>query len=841
MAVSFFALVSLTLLGFGVCRLVNRNHNWALGPWIEMGAGFFVSAAIAAFFVSSAMFSVSQASQIVATVSAAIVVVFLFDSNYRETLVALIDITPLTRSHVLLTLVILGYLLLIFLNNVFRDIFPWDAFTTWIYRAKAWVTTNQASSFMPINQWLANDAAGFSIAAAHYPISVSAIAAFSASVSGVWSDQTASLPWFFASCASCMVLFGLCRFQTPHSYWSPLIACVMLTTSPLVHLHGALAGYADIWVMGTSGMGLAGLCLWSQRREKQLLSISFLLLGLGCMWKLEGWVWLALGLAAFSAEIVGRRFCVRTLLAVPVILTIIWILQPVDLGMLGVWGVTNNVFQFGPLGSFAMLPQNPLWNYVEMTFWRTNFLLAMPLYLAALAVLALWQRRVALVFLLMGVGIACIHFFIFGLSPYSHFAQLGTATNRVLLQTLPVFIVTIIAAGQYMWAQLNRTGETHVTPGRIKTYGVTLAGLALAATLPLVMLTVEATGDETGTDGKLHYDASELRAVVGKWIQGEQGFQFAGENVPIGVAKVPLASPGINPPRYLIAESWMASPETVSFYWINDETPRVHSIPLIVSGYSVIDMAGHTDFWRHSVTEMGYLVEPIHFDVSGVRSLTFSSTLFDASKALLRHWLTPEQLSHRLINTTTGHVDAPVTLQQWFTSAFFFLCLLGLGWGVWAHSARATFLASLAVAVGVLWLLGAMAHLNQMLAITTPLLETERDRADDSTLAAPHIAALAEQLKLQRNPTDQPILTVGIDPAGKLHAERLPFMLLPRRAIATRDELLMTIAGGWSGDLVVLGEDKRLRNELIHRIQRVSQLQPIESGKDFVLLSARNM
>ncbi len=238
---------------------------------------------------------------------------------------------------------------------------------------------------------------------------------------------------------------------------------------------------------------------------------------------------------------------------------------------------------------------------------------------------------------------------------------------------------------------------------------------------------------------------------------------------------------------------------------------------------------------------MGYLVEPIHFDVSGVRSLTFSSTLFDASKALLRHWLTPEQLSHRLINTTTGHVDAPVTLQQWFTSAFFFLCLLGLGWGVWAHSARATFLASLAVAVGVLWLLGAMAHLNQMLAITTPLLETERDRADDSTLAAPHIAALAEQLKLQRSPTDQPILTVGIDPAGKLHAERLPFMLLPRRAIATRDELLMTIAGGWSGDLVVLGEDKRLRNELIHRIQRVSQLQPIESGKDFVLLSARNM
>ena len=46
----------------------------------------------------------------------------------------------------------------------------------------------------------------------------------------------------------------------------------------------------------------------------------------------------------------------------------------------------------------------------------------------------------------------CIHFVIFGLSTYSHFAQIGATANRFLLQTLPVFIVTISPA-QPAWPE----------------------------------------------------------------------------------------------------------------------------------------------------------------------------------------------------------------------------------------------------------------------------------------------------------------------------------------------------------------------------------------------------
>ena len=680
--------------------------------------------------------------------------------------------------------------------------------------------------------------ADFVLEAAHYPIAVSAIAAFASVLSGGGGPgrQLAMvLCWrleFFGA-------FRAVQMSGSNSCWAPLIACGMLSTTLPPHLQGSLAGYADIWIMGTSGMGLAGLCVWGQRRNSALLAVSFLLLGLGCLWKLEGWLWLALGLAAFFAYMAAQRFGTQFWLGIPLALAAVWAMQPIDLGGWGIWGVTGNAFRFGSLGSVALLPQNPLWNYVDMTFWRANFLLLIPLYLVVLLLVAIWRRPGSGLYLMMGFGIASIHFVIFGLSTYSHFAQIGTTANRFLLQTLPVFILTISAASQLTWGQEVSTGTVERPPRSPLTYGLTLVGLALASALPLVMFTADSGGSET--DHAFHYDAAELSPVIGEWVEGEQGFQFTGNNLPIGVARAPLKSPGTILPRYLITDSWMASPGNVSFYWINTETSRVHSVPLAVSGASVIDMADYADFWQQPVIEVGYLVQAADFNAASVRSLTLSPTLFDATEALFKHWLTPEPLSHRLINIASGHVEAPVMLQRWLTSAFFFVCVLGLGWAAYSPLKKETQLASVGTAVGILWLLGTMTHLNQAVAITTPLLFGAPEVSSESPLAAPHIANLAEQLRQSPNLVDQPILAVGADTAGELHAARLPFMVLPRRAIAMSEALLMTTVSEWGGDLVVLGEDEESRKQLIDRLQQVSRLKPIDGGKGFVLLSAEEL
>ena len=180
---------------------------------------------------------------------------------------------------ILIGAVIAGFLFLIPLNNVYRDIFPWVAFTTWMYRAKVWALSNGVEPFSSTQHWLESGSAHYVLEAAHYPISVSAIAAFSAALAGGWSDQGASLPWFFTALASCLVLLGLSKYQAPQG--GRRVACGMLATTPLLHLHepGRLRRYLGD---GHQWHGFDGLCIWSQRQDRELLAASFLLLGLGC-------------------------------------------------------------------------------------------------------------------------------------------------------------------------------------------------------------------------------------------------------------------------------------------------------------------------------------------------------------------------------------------------------------------------------------------------------------------------------------------------------------------------------------------------------------------------------
>ena len=54
--------------------------------------------------------------------------------------------------------------------------------------------------------------------------------------------------------------------------------------------------------------------------------------------------------------------------------------------------------------------------------------------------------------------------------------------------------------------------------------------------------------------------------------------------------------------------------------------------------------------------------------------------------------------------------------------SLFCVCLLAIGWAAYSPLPKGTLLTSVGAAVGILWLLGTMTHLNQALAITRPLL-----------------------------------------------------------------------------------------------------------------------
>jgi hypothetical protein len=93
--------------------------------------------------------------------------------------------------------------------------------------------------------------------------------------------------------------------------------------------------------------------------------------------------------------------------------------------------------------------------------------------------------------------------------------------------------------------------------------------------------------------------------------------------------------------------------------------------------------------------------------------VTLTDSLLDAIPALIHHWMTPAPLSHRIINTTTGHLAAPVALQRVLVAALMLIVMLGLAWWWLAPASRTMVVRGMLLAVSGLWLLGSSAHLNQ--------------------------------------------------------------------------------------------------------------------------------
>ena len=251
--------------------------------------------------------------------------------------------------------------------------------------------------------------------------------------------------------------------------------------------------------------------------------------------------------------------------------------------------------------------------------------------------------------------------------------------------------------------------------------GLFIVPLAMALPLTLAMSSLGAP-QSTGTPTQT-VSAAEFRPVVGDLHKSQQGYQFRGDNLPVGVAAIPLTRSNAIQPRYVVSQSWMQAPEKLSFYWINNDEPGVHATPLPLSGWSVLDMAEYQDFWQRPIAEMGILAKPQNFNQAAIRSLTLTDSLLNAIPALIHHWVTPGPISHRLINTTTGHLPAPIALQRVLVAALMLIVVIGVTWWLLAPASRTAAVRCMLLAVSGLWLLGSSAHLNQVSSLMrTPRL-----------------------------------------------------------------------------------------------------------------------
>jgi len=168
------------------------------------------------------------------------------------------------------------------LEIVWRPLFPWDAWSQWSTKARVWYELGHLAKFVPADVWLGGELAGaYTDAAPHYPPAIPLIQVWMSYSLGRWDDALMNLPWLLCALALGLAFYGQAR------QWqiSPLFALMFtyfLLSLPILDVHVALAGYADLFMGAFYGLAAMAFFHWARKRDFWQ-GVMALLFGLGCI------------------------------------------------------------------------------------------------------------------------------------------------------------------------------------------------------------------------------------------------------------------------------------------------------------------------------------------------------------------------------------------------------------------------------------------------------------------------------------------------------------------------------------------------------------------------------
>ena len=346
-------------------------------------------------------------------------------------------------------------------------VYPWDAWLVWVYRAKAWFLAGDMAEVVSRADWATGTSADiYTIHAWRYPLFVSVIPYWAALSLGRWSETLVNLPVLLAGLAIGMALYGQCR-EYGFSARISLTTCYLMYSIPLFGTHIALAGYADIWMAGFTGLGfialIRGVILHGNHAKagfQFVLGLLMILFGIGV--KNEGMVWLLAALALVILTNFRLRvpvLIVGSALALGAVAFALGI-SHIELPLVGKLGMDNGRFVIPLIGKFRLEVhdiQEIYWNnFIRLGSWNLFWvLLAGSLILAFKPLKGLATcpaRRTSLSFLLIFLA---TQLFIFGFTSQGLWANTYTAINRLPLHFVPalLFAMLVIARESLLQAE----------------------------------------------------------------------------------------------------------------------------------------------------------------------------------------------------------------------------------------------------------------------------------------------------------------------------------------------------------------------------------------------------
>jgi hypothetical protein len=191
-----------------------------------------------------------------------------------------------------------------------RPLYPWDAWTQWSTKARVWFALRKMVPFVFQLDWINTfGAAGYFDAAPHYPATVPLTQVWGALLVGRWDDALVNFPWWVNGVALGLAIYGALenrRFPPPVA----LVGTWLVLSLPILNVHIALAGYADLAMSAYFTLAALAALDWTGTRRWQDALLALVLVAACLTIKNPGKAW-ALMLLPGVVVALSPRFGLR--------------------------------------------------------------------------------------------------------------------------------------------------------------------------------------------------------------------------------------------------------------------------------------------------------------------------------------------------------------------------------------------------------------------------------------------------------------------------------------------------------------------------------------------------
>jgi hypothetical protein len=461
--------------GSGICLALNRGRRRPGDLAAALGMGFLLGVFLAAGLSSLlAQGNTTAAFTRCAPWLAGIgllawIAVFVFrDPSQSLRLTASMGGAGWRLLWCLLLVVVVMRLGVIGSEVLLRPTFPWDAWSAWAVKPKAWFLLGHHVPYVPMQAWLAHPDQDLRTSGIwDYPELLAWVQIWFASAAGSWNEPLINSVWVGVLAAIGLASYGQWRALGIRAGMAMLLVYGLMSL-PLLDAHAALAGYADIWVAAAFGMSVLCWLRWLRERDPgQWLLAALFALSLPLI-KLEGAVWLLILVAVVILGLLSKRWRWFVLAALVALIAIGMASGGFKLPIFGLgwihvaWGqVTIPALgeldlYWRPVGS-AMLS-----GLLTLPNWHLLW------YLVPLVIVLRWQvlaidRAARSLGALFG-GCAMFLFILFFFTDASAWAENYTSANRLVLHVVPaVFTLMALLLAD---VRLSDSGTRQVPPGQ---------------------------------------------------------------------------------------------------------------------------------------------------------------------------------------------------------------------------------------------------------------------------------------------------------------------------------------------------------------------------------------